>query len=199
MESRKKPSKLQKATARILAGNPYMPISRAMIEAGYSKATSRHPKANFVDLKGSITAMEEYRESLRGSGLGEELIKRKLAEMIEAQKIQGSFTEPDRYVPDYQTQIKALEMIRRDLGVDVDKRLPGDLKERGRGVPLQPIPPEIVEWFHSNGYTLPILLGQDDVSVKHSESLEKNITNEINLQEVSDAELESVVQQAESN
>ena len=38
-------------------------------------------------------------------------------EWLEAQRIFSSHTEADKLVPDYQTQLKAGEMIREDLGI----------------------------------------------------------------------------------
>lgn len=115
----RKPTKLQKATLEILRENPDKPLAQAMREAGYSYITSRRPKQNFVALKGTQIAMDQWREALRGSNLGEARLLRKLNEWIDAKKLKTSLTEPDREVPDYETQLKAGEMIRRDLGLPV--------------------------------------------------------------------------------
>jgi hypothetical protein len=115
-----KPTILQKRTLEIKRDNPDMPLGEAMREGGYSPKTSSHPKQNFIGLRGTATAIEKWREELRGSGLGEQKIKEKLQEWIDAQKIKTSLTEPDEIVPDYKTQIEAGKMVRKDLGIETD-------------------------------------------------------------------------------
>ena len=46
---------------------------------------------------------------------------KKVEEWLEAVKISTSLTEPDKIIPDYQTQLKAGEMLREDLGIKTDK------------------------------------------------------------------------------
>lgn len=116
MKYKRKPTKLQRKTLEILKENPNMKLKTAMKKAGYSPQTARHPKQNFVARRGTQVAMEQWREALRGSNLGEARLLRKLEEWIEAKKIKTSMTGPDIEVPDYETQLKAGEMIRRDLG-----------------------------------------------------------------------------------
>ncbi len=114
-------TKKQKATVEILKENPNMKIGPAMVKGGYSKKTSLNPKRDFLDLKGTKTAMDKYREYLRGRGLNEARIADKTEEWLEATKVKTSLTEPDRVVPDYETQLKAGEMIRKDLGIETNK------------------------------------------------------------------------------
>ena len=96
-------------------------MAQAMKEAGYKPSTSRHPKKNFIALKGTAVAVEKWREALRGSGLDESLLIRKYKEWIDATKIKSSLTEPDKIVPDYETQLKVKDDIRRDLGLPTEK------------------------------------------------------------------------------
>ncbi len=115
-------TKKQKATLEILKENPDMDKGPAMIKGGYAVSTSTHPKQNFIDLKGTKTAMDKYREYLRGRGLNEARVADKLEEWLEASKVKTSLTEPDQVVPDYETQLKAGEMIRKDLGISQEEK-----------------------------------------------------------------------------
>ncbi len=112
-----KPTLLQKRTLEIKRDNPKMPLGKAMLQAGYSAKSAIAPKENFLERRGTQVAIEEWREQLRGLGLGEDKLQKKYAEWLEAKKIVTSPTEPDKVVPDYQIQIKAGEMLREDLGI----------------------------------------------------------------------------------
>ena len=46
---------------------------------------------------------------------------KKTAEWLEATKPFSSHTEPDKMVPDYQTQQKAAEFVRKDFGLAENK------------------------------------------------------------------------------
>jgi hypothetical protein len=115
------PTKLQKRAAAILRDNPEKSLAWAMKKAGYKPSTSRHPGKNFLALKGTAVAVDQWREALRGSGLDESLLIRKYKEWIDATKIKSSLTEPDKVVPDYETQLKVKDDIRRDLGLSTEK------------------------------------------------------------------------------
>ena len=116
-----RPTKLQKKAVSILKENPGKPVGRAMREAGYKRSTSLKPKQNFTELKGTIVAIEQWREALRGSGLDESYLIAKYKEWISATKVKSSMTEPDKVVPDYDTQLKVKDDIRSDLGLPVEK------------------------------------------------------------------------------
>jgi len=116
-----KPTKLQKKTLLIKKENPDMPLGKAMIKAGYSKKTAKAPKQNFLARRGTQAAIEKWREMLREAGLGEMTLIRKYKEWIDAVKIKSSLTEPDKVVPDYETQLKVKDDLRRDLGLPIDK------------------------------------------------------------------------------
>jgi hypothetical protein len=121
-----KPTKLQRRTLEILRDNPDMPLGKAMISAGYSEITSSHPKQKLVDSRGVENALEEWKETLRGTGITEDKLAKKYAEWLDATKpVSARITSKDAdsqtddfiEVPDYQTQLKAGEMIREDFGL----------------------------------------------------------------------------------
>jgi len=116
-----KPTKLQKRAIAILKENPEKSLAQTMKEAGYKPSTSRHPRKNFLALKGTVVAVEKWREALRGSGLDEQRLLAKYNEWIDATKVKSSLTEPDKIVPDYETQLKVKDDIRRDLGLPTEK------------------------------------------------------------------------------
>lgn len=111
----------QKAAAEILVGaGGSKTISEAMREAGYSEETIDTP-TKLTESKGWAQLREEYKSSLMERGIDGKKLSEKMAEWIDAQKIDHSHTEPDKLVPDYQTQIKAGEMLREDLGLKEEK------------------------------------------------------------------------------
>lgn len=116
MKNKVRPTKLQLRTLEIKKLNPDMPMGQAMLKAGYALKTSIAPKHNLLDSRGVEVAMEKYQEELAGLGLTHKKVAEKLAEWIDAKKISTSLTEPDKIIPDYQTQLKAGEMLRTDLG-----------------------------------------------------------------------------------
>ena len=116
-----KPTKKQRKAFETKMSNPDMPLGEAMRQAGYDEITSEAPKQNFLGSRGVEVLREEYKNHLSSLGLGTAKIAAKMAEWIDAEKVHGSLTEPDRLVPDYQTQIKAGEMLREDLGIKVEK------------------------------------------------------------------------------
>jgi len=120
-QNKVEPTELQKKTLMLLRENPKRGIGSAMREAGYKPVTSLKPKQNFTDLKGVAVAIEEWREALRGSGLDESWLIKKYKEWGEATKIKSSFTEPDKVVPDYETQLKVKDDIRGDFGLPVGR------------------------------------------------------------------------------
>lgn len=120
-------TRLQKRTIQILKDNPGMSKAEAMRRAGYAKSTSTHPKQKLVESKGAQVEMEKWREQLRGSDLGEKALLNKYREHLEAQKVvsaritsKDADSQTDDFidVPDYQAQARAVEWIRKDLGVD---------------------------------------------------------------------------------
>jgi hypothetical protein len=134
-----KPTKLQRKTLEILKENPDMPLGKAMISAGYAENSSLKPKQNFTERKGLSIAVEEFKDILREKGITERKLAEKQAEWLDAKKVVSArviFTKDsptsqadgelppanartDDFieVPDYQTQLKAGEMIREDFGI----------------------------------------------------------------------------------
>lgn len=125
-----KPTMKQKKTLEILKENPGISLRQAMQRGGYAKITSTRPKQNFKALKGTIIAIEEWRDKLRGIGVTDDLLAQKHLEWLTAEKTITSLTEPDKQVPDYTTQIKAGEMIRTDMGIANKIQDQGKLKKR---------------------------------------------------------------------
>lgn len=112
-----KPTKRQKKTLEIKQANPDMPLGEAMRQAGYSETTSQAPSANFLDLKGTQTAIEEMKNQLVGLGITPIFMANKYKEWLTAQKPFSSHTEPDKLVPDYDTQLKVKDDINKLIGL----------------------------------------------------------------------------------
>ena len=115
MKNRVKPTTKQMKTLEIKQANPKMPLGEAMRKAGYSPITALNPGANFVDTPGVAVAVEEYKKELVGLGITPKRIADKMRQLLDARKPFSSHTEPDRLIDDFQTQIKAVEMLREDL------------------------------------------------------------------------------------
>lgn len=96
-------------------------ISKAMLTAGYTPATAKTPQ-KLTESTGFEMLSKQYKKELLEVGITTKKLAQKTAEWLDAQKPFSSLTEPDKMVPDYQTQIKAGEMIRKDfkLGEDDD-------------------------------------------------------------------------------
>ena len=127
MKKTKQPTIKQKLAVEKLVENRGN-IGKAMISAGYDSTTAKNPK-NLTDSKGFEVAMDEYKKELTKLGLTTGKVAEKLSEWIDAKKISTSLTEPDKITPDYQTQLKAGEMLRQDLGFKKDDSQ-GNLKKR---------------------------------------------------------------------
>lgn len=117
----RKPTDKQQKAIEIKIANPKMSLGAAMREAGYSKATSTHPKQNFIELKGTETAIEQFKDKLAGLGITSEFMAAKYLEWLTATKIKSSLTEPDREVPDYQTQLAVKDDINKLIGIDTEQ------------------------------------------------------------------------------
>jgi len=115
--STKPTSKQAKAMELIRQG---LRPQEAMIRANYSPKTALHPKENLLQSKGAKTIIERYQEAYTRVGITPDYMASKTKEWLEAKKIKGSMTEPDKIVPDYETQLKAAEMVRKDWGLNQD-------------------------------------------------------------------------------
>ncbi len=91
-------------------------ITKAMLDVGYSPASANNPQ-NLIKSKGFQQLKEQYKDKLVALGLNGEKLATKMTEWIDATKVSTSLTEPDRIVPDYQTQLKAADMLREDFGL----------------------------------------------------------------------------------
>ena len=92
--------------------NQGMNITKAMREAGYSKNTASYVGKKFFKMEGTQTAVQSIMRALETYGITVEKMAQKIAEFVDAKKIHGSFTEPDREVADYQTQIQGIKLLR---------------------------------------------------------------------------------------
>lgn len=107
----------KQATAMQLIRDGEKP-SIAMRKAGYSEDTSQAPSRNLLRSAGAKTMIEQQREAYARVGITPQYLADKTKEWLEAVKIKSSMTEPDKTVPDYETQLKAAEMVRSDWDLD---------------------------------------------------------------------------------
>lgn len=137
-----KPTPKQRvAMQKILEGST---PTQAMIDAGYSEETSSAPTRNLLSSNGAMTIVAEYKDEYAKVGITPKYMAKKTAEWLEAQKqigarvivrkgsptsqadgelpLANSQTDDFIEVPDYQTQLKAAEMVRKDwkMGEDDD-------------------------------------------------------------------------------
>lgn len=89
----------------------------AMKKAGYSDETSQAPGRNLLRGAGAKTIIEQYKDAYAKFGITPQYMAAKTVEWLQAEKVQTSHTEPDKMVPDYATQTKAAEMVRKDWGM----------------------------------------------------------------------------------
>jgi len=99
----------QRKAARAIIENGRTSVSAVMREVGYSAKSAVDP-SKLTKSKGFQELLEEY--------IPDELLAKKHKQLLEAKKIHGSLTEPDREVDDNQTQGKMVE-----LGYKVKKKL----------------------------------------------------------------------------
>lgn len=99
----------QRDAVKALATGEADSLSEAMRLAKYSETTIDHPGENFAGAPGVIAAAEEFGVTLSKYVTNHHIAK-KIKEFTEAQKYTNSYTEPDRLVPDYQTQVKGVEL-----------------------------------------------------------------------------------------
>lgn len=91
----------------------------AMLKAGYSMSTAAHPKRELLSHKGVQNSLASLKTRLVDKGMTDEFMVNKFWEWMNAQKLTNSLTEPDREVPDYQTQLKAYDKwkdLQDDMG-----------------------------------------------------------------------------------
>lgn len=83
-------------------------IRNSMIKAGYSVKTANKGR-EFFKQKGVQSYVNGLQEYVVNAGLTNQKMADKFKEWIDAEKITTSHTEPDRSVPDYETQLKAYD------------------------------------------------------------------------------------------
>lgn len=83
-------------------------VRKSMLKAGYSLYVAN--KGNqFFKQTGVQNALADLKGYVTNAGLTNQKIADKFKEWIDAEKIVISHTEPDRNVPDYDTQLKAFD------------------------------------------------------------------------------------------
>jgi phage terminase small subunit len=80
---------------------------QAMIKAGYAIQTADKQSKRFMERPIIKAVLMDIVDELEEVGINKGFIATKFKEWMTAEKIHGSLTEPDRLVPDYQTQLKA--------------------------------------------------------------------------------------------
>ena len=100
--------------------------TQAMREAGYSEDTTEAPKQNLLSRPGVISIIEQYRDEYARVGITQQYMAAKTAQWLEAKKVVSARitgkdangqTDDFIEVDDYQTQLKAAEMVRKDWGL----------------------------------------------------------------------------------
>src|SRR3990167_504093 len=86
-----------------------MSVRGALKKAGYSPGVYEASTA-FFKHKGAKIALESQIAHLNRAGITQEKLANKLAEFIDATKIDHSHTGPDKEVPDYYTQIQGVKL-----------------------------------------------------------------------------------------
>lgn len=107
--------------------NQGMTKRAAMKKAGYSPAAYNNPGATLMKSRGVKQILQSMAGDLEDAGLTAEFMAQKFQEWISAKKIHTSMTEPDREVPDYQTQLRAYkawkDIVDAERGSGEDKKV----------------------------------------------------------------------------
>ena len=85
-----------------------MNMTQAMTKAGYSGTVAKRGRV-FFQQKGVQTYLKGLREYVTEAGLTNQKMAEKFKEWIDAEKVVTSHTEPDKSVPDYETQLKTFD------------------------------------------------------------------------------------------
>lgn len=111
--------------------NQGMSKYKAMLKAGYSNNLARKPNRDFYNLKGVKMMIESMASRIMDEGLTTEYMAIKFKEWMDAQKIHTSHTEPDKHVPDYDTQLKAYDRWKKIMDNEASGRpLEGGVKRK---------------------------------------------------------------------
>lgn len=96
-----------------------MPTATALRKAGYAPTTAKMSNNFLYSNKGIQKVLDNYQKMFVRVGLTEDKFAQKVAEFVDAKKIDHSHTEPDKQVPDYQTQLRGVEIWRNTLEKDL--------------------------------------------------------------------------------
>lgn len=117
--------------------------TQAMRDAGYSEQTASAPTRNLLSSPGAQAIIESMKEEYAAVGITRKYIAAKMAQWLEAKKLvsariilkqqapgstdadlKDAYSRTDDFieVDDYQTQLKAAEMIRKDWGLGQEEK-----------------------------------------------------------------------------
>lgn len=111
---RRKPTVRQVLALKYI--NQGMSKRQAMLKAGYSPFVAATPGKRLMNSEGVAQLLGKMQGELQDAGLTSKYMALKFKEWIEAKKWMTSHTEPDREVPDYDTQIKAFDRWEKAMG-----------------------------------------------------------------------------------
>lgn len=118
-----KPTKMQAKAMELIREGEKPTV--AMRKAGFKESTSQAPSRNLLRSAAVQSIIEQYKAEYLKVGITPQYLARKTAEWLEATKQISARTggtanaETDDFieVPDYQTQLKAAELVRKDWGM----------------------------------------------------------------------------------
>lgn len=108
---RKKNTVSVKAIRAVQYMNEGMSVAGSLRKAGYAEWTAKLG-TNYLKQKPGVflKAAESLGNQLQSVGLTNMKIASKIAEFVDAKKIDHSHTEPDKEVPDYKTQVEGVKL-----------------------------------------------------------------------------------------
>ncbi len=108
MKPKVKPTGKQRTFVGHLVANPDSTLAEAARAADYPESTARNARRDILEGKGTLSVIEEFGVTASQT-LNNEFILNAIKEMIEAEKIDHSHTEPDRVIPDWDARDKGLK------------------------------------------------------------------------------------------
>lgn len=103
--ARKKPTIKQVKALQYMSQG--MSKRQALLKAGYSLEVASHPGRGFMKSDGVKHIGRTMYMQLAQAGVTSEFMIEKFKQWLNATKTTNSFTEPDKQVPDYKTQLEA--------------------------------------------------------------------------------------------
>jgi|SRR5882724_675059 len=114
--------------------NQGMSQRQAMLKAGYSDVTARTSSTRvLMKSRGVRDLLAGMAGELQDAGLHNKYMVDKFKEWLEATKVNNSPTEPDRVVPDYQTQLAGYDRWKKIM----DDQAPGNTGKVKRKITLE--------------------------------------------------------------